>query len=64
MKCKECGKEFEQQSHERFCPSCRVEYGQEQRVSPGSRYRLGRDRYTERLKDGFELLGMSGDGDE
>ena len=51
----------------RFCDECRKEYGREmtksraieriERKATNSRYPKGRDEFSERLKEGFMMLG-------
>jgi hypothetical protein len=39
-----------------YCPVCRAFYGIEERDGSKAFPRKGRDRLTERLRDGFEMI--------
>ncbi len=58
MHCLDCGQPFEPDSKSyKYCKSCREAYGREmQRESESFPPPKGRDRVTERLRDGFQML--------
>jgi protein-arginine kinase activator protein McsA len=64
MICKNCGIEYENETRVkyRYCTDCRHEYGQYlysgfDKTTAGKWYRPnGRDRYSERLRDGFYII--------
>lgn len=60
--CSACRKPLPSTSYGyRYCPVCRLLYGVEERtdLAPKKGFQLGRDRFGERLRDGFELMDDS-----
>jgi hypothetical protein len=59
MECANCGKDFFQVENEKYCKPCRVSYGVYLRAGMpngfASRKSL-RDRYSEKLRDGFSMI--------
>jgi hypothetical protein len=55
--CAECNKPLPDAPYKyKYCPVCRSLYAIEQRSDGQGLPPKGRDRFTERLRDGFELI--------
>lgn len=64
MKCHDCGKEFFGMEGEHFCDPCRLGYNLEEKSwkylskTEGFGKPKGRDIYSERLREGFRMMGI------
>lgn len=58
--CAECGKPLPDPPYEyKYCPVCRTLYGIAKRTDPAEDHPFppkGRDRISERLREGFEIM--------